>query len=161
MDSIDALKLMTRQFPGGLPVVALRIGKNEETLRKELSGDAKFKLGHRDCMAISDLCIEAQSPDCYAFVNAIAGGAGQMIALPVRDMADESCIRTDMAGMLKECSDVFGAITEALSDGGICDNDMKRITREVGEMFGKAQSVLQQARAKNLAGKPVHLRSAA
>lgn len=159
MDSIDALKLMIRQYPGGLPVLALRIGKNEETLRKELSGDAKFKLGHRDCMAISDLCTEAQSGDCYAFVNSIAVGAGRLIELPVRDMAERKCLRTSALDMLKECSDTLTAINVGLADDNISANDRKEIKREAMEMVGKAQAVLRLVDEMHEAGKPA-LRSA-
>lgn len=142
-------------------MLAVRLGKGEETLRKEIAGDSKFKLGMRDALAISEMCIEAQSEGCYSFVNAIAGKAGHMVALPVRDMAPAQNMRADMAGMLKECSDAFGVITEALADERISDNEMRQISREMGELFGKAQEVLQQARARNEASKPASLRRAA
>jgi hypothetical protein len=38
MNSLDALRKMVDHYPGGRAAVALRLGKTDEVLRKELSG---------------------------------------------------------------------------------------------------------------------------
>lgn len=161
MNEHDALRLMARHIPGGLEVLAVRLGKSEETLRKELAGDTKFKLGLRDAVAISEMCIEAKSEHCYAFVNSLAGKAGNLVALPVREMGSKQELRGEMAGMLKECSDSFGALTEALSDDRISDNERRTIERELGELAARLQAVHRGVRENNEASKPAHLRAAA
>lgn len=161
MNEQDALRLMSRHYPGGLAVLAVRLGKSEETLRKELAGDTKFKLGLRDALAISEMCIEAQSEHCYAFVNAIAGKAGNLIALPVREMGTKQELRGEMAGLLKECSDAFGVLTDALSDDRISDNERRHVERELGELAGRLQAVHRGVRENNEASKPAHLRTVA
>lgn len=154
MNELDAIRLIVANFPGGLEVVALRIGKPAETLRKEIAGAQTFKLGVVHASQISTMAIDAQSPHCYAFVNVIAGDAGRFIELPVRDMADKHDLRADTAGLLKEASDALGVITEALADEQISDNELKRIERETTEVVEKAQAVLRDARERNAAGKP-------
>jgi hypothetical protein len=155
MNELDAIRLIVANFPGGLEVVALRIGKpSAETLRKELAGAPGFKFSLAHARQISILAIEAQSPHCYAFANVIAGDAGQMIGLPARDMAEKHDLRADTAGLLKEASDALGVITEALADELISDNELKRIERETAEVIEKAQDVLRDARERNAASKP-------
>ena len=162
MNANDALKLGVRHYPGGLEVIAVRIGKPEETLRKELSGnDPKFKLGLTTAMLISDLLIEAKSAYCYAFVNAIHGAAGRLLELPVHEMPPEKQdLHADSAVLLKECSDVIGAVTAALADGQISDNERKAIGRELSELLAQIQVVERDVRANNEAGKPTSLRAA-
>lgn len=163
MNTADALKLIAKSAPGGLEVVAIRIGKNPETLRKELSGtDPKFKMGENTAQLISDTAIEEGWPNCYAYVTAVASNSGGFIALPVREMtALKQDLRADMASMLKECSDAVVALTTALSDDTVSDNELRTIQREVGELLAKSQDVLRGARENNAASKPAHLRAAA
>jgi hypothetical protein len=162
MNTADALKLIVKSAPGGIECVAIRVGKNPETLRKELSGsDPKFKMGESTAQLISETAIEEGWPNCYAYVNAVAAGAGRFIELPVRDMAvPKQDLRADMAAMLKECSDAVIALTTALADDAISDNELRTIQREVGELLSKSQDVLRGAAENNAAGKPSHLRAA-
>ena len=161
MNHNDALKLGVKHYPGGLEVIAVRIDKPEETLRKELSGsDPKFKLGLTTALLVSDLLIEAQSPHCYAFINAIAGSAGRLIELPVREMTAKQDIRSDMAGMLKECSDAFQVLTAALADNVLSDNERRDAEKELSELAEKVQAVRRDVRENNEASKPAALRAA-
>jgi hypothetical protein len=156
MNELDAIRLIVANFPGGLDVVALRIGKPAETLRKEIAGSQGFKLGIVHAAQISAMAIEAKSEHCYAFVNSIAGDAGRMLELPVRDMAGgKQDLRSDAAGLMKEGSDVLMELTSALSDDQISDNELTRIEREAAEVFERTQAIVRGARARNLAGKPV------
>ena len=161
MNELDAIRLIVANFPGGLEVVALRLGKPAETLRKEIAGAQGFKLGVLHAAQISEMAIEAKSSHCHAFVNTIAGAAGRFIELPVREMtAPKQDLRSDMAQLLKECSDAVLALTTALADDTISDNELRTIQREVGELLSKSQDVLRGATENNAASKPAHLRAA-
>lgn len=151
MNTADAIKLIVKSAPGGLEVVAARIGKNAETLRKELSGkDQKFKLGETTVQMISEMAIEEAWPNCFAYVNAVAANSGGFIALPVREQgALKQDLRADMAQLLKECSDAVLALTTALADDAVSDNELRDIQREVGELLSKSQDVLRGARENN------------
>lgn len=162
MNELDAIRLIVANFPGGLEVVALRIGKPAETLRKEIAGSQGFKLGIVHAAQISAMAIEAKSEHCYAFVNSIAGDAGRMIELPVRDMTvGKQDLRNDSAGLVKEGTDVLMALNEALADDNLNDNELARIEREAAEVMERAQEIVRSARARNLADKPAALRAAA
>ena len=155
MNELDAIRLIVANYPGGLEVVALRIGKPAETLRKEIAGAQNFKLGVVHAAQISAMAIEAQSPHCHAFINAIAGDAGRMLELPVRDMeVGKQDLRNDAAGLMKEGTDVLMELNTALADEQISDNELARIEREASEVYERTQAIVRGARARNAASKP-------
>ena len=160
MNAQDALRLMIDNYPGGRAVLAARRGKTEEVVRKETCGSPSHKLGLLDAIAYSDMCIEAQSPHCYAFVNSVAGAAGRFIELPVRDMVGKQDLRNEAAAVMKEGTDVLIELNAALADEEISDNELRRIEKEVAEAEERLQAVLRGAQARNKAGKPAHLRAA-
>jgi hypothetical protein len=167
MNSLDALRLMVDHFPGGRPVMAVRLGLeldakgDSEVLRKELSGSASHKLGVIRAHQISEICMDAKSPHCYAYVNAVCGSAGRMLDLPVREMTGKQDLRNDAAGLMKEGTDVLLELNSALADEEISDNELARIEREAAEVFERAQALVRGARARNAAGKPAYLKAAA
>lgn len=151
MNTLDNLKLMIRHYPGGMEVVALRLGKAATTLEKELRGAEGFKLGQLDAEAISAMCIEADSPHCRMYATTIAGQAGAMLDLPVREMGGN--LQSKVADAVKEASDVLMSATAALADGVVSDNDLKDINRQIAEAMEVLQSVGVAAKASNRASK--------
>lgn len=167
MNILDALRLMVDHFPGGRPVMAVRLGLeldakgDSEVLRKELSGSASHKLGVVRANQISEICMDAKSPHCYAYVNAVCGGAGRMLELPVREMTvGKQDLRDEAAGVVKEGTDVLIELNAALADDQISDNELRRIDKEIDEAQAKLQELRRDAHARNKAGKPAHLRAA-
>lgn len=153
MNDLDALRLMVKHFPGGADVVALRIGKSVEVLRKELAGAPGFKLGYLTATLIRDLCIEARSEHCMALTNVFCAGSGGFIELPVREMGAPVNVQKTMGDVVKEMSDVTVSTLEADADGVISDNDLKRSQREIGEAREALQKLELALIAKNAAGK--------
>lgn len=150
MNSLDALRKMVDHYPGGRAAVAARLGKTDEVLRKELSGAATHKLGLVDAAAISEMCADAKSEHCEELATSISAASGGFVALPVREMSGvKQDLRADMAQLLKECSDAVLALTTALADDAISDNELRVIQREVGELLSKSQDVLRGARENN------------
>jgi hypothetical protein len=161
MNSLDALRKMVDHYPGGRASVAARLGKTDEVLRKELSGATSHKLGVVDAQTIAEMCCEAKSQHCHALVNSIAANSGGFVALEVREMVAKQDLRNDAASLMKEGTDVLLELNSALADEQISDNELARIEREAGEVFERMQAIVRGARARNLAGKPAHLRAAA
>lgn len=62
MSTLDALRRGVDNYPGGREVVAVRIGKTGEVLRKELSGAASHKLGAVDALTIARIACEEGRP---------------------------------------------------------------------------------------------------
>lgn len=154
MTETDALRLMVKHFPGGLEVMALRLGKTVETLRKELAGAPGFKLGLVTAMMISELCIEANSEHCRTFVNVVAASGGGFVRLPVVEMTDPLCVQKSMSAVVREMSDVTVATLEGDADDSISDNELKRAVREISEAHEALQKLERSLIAKNAAGKP-------
>ncbi|GER21287.1 phage regulatory CII family protein [Variovorax boronicumulans] len=162
MNTADALKLMVKTFPGGVDTVAGRIGKNSETLRKELSGaDPKFKLGEGTAQLISDLCVESKSPNCMAYVNAVNASSGGFVRLPVLEAPPAVNLHKGLAEIVQEMSHVVTAVTESDADDVISDNDLQRSLREMEEARSAIQALEQAVRSKHAAGKRNHVRAVA
>lgn len=153
MTDLDALRLMVKYFPGGIEVIALRLGKTVETLRKELAGAPGFKLGLVTAMLISDMCIEANSEHCRAFVNVVAASGGGFVRLPVIDTPEQLCVQKTMSAVVREMSDVTVSTLEGDADDCISDNDLKRAVREISEAHEALQKLERALIAKNARGK--------
>lgn len=149
----DALRQMAKAYPGGYESLAPRVGKTAEVLRKELSGDVKFKLGLSTATLISELCIEANTPHCHDFVNAIAADGGGFVRLPVIESSDNACVHRSISSVTQELSHVVMATMDGDADGVISDNDLTRIHKEAAEALAAVQQLIQAVEAKNKAGK--------
>lgn len=149
----DALRQMAKAYPGGYESLAPRVGKTPEVLRKELSGDPKFKLGLAAALLISEFCIEAKTPHCFDFVNAVAADGGGFVRLPVVEMSEPICVHRSISAVTTELSHVVTATLDGDADGHISDNDMARIQKEVADARGALQQLEQSIEAKHAAGK--------
>ena len=149
----DALRQMAKAYPGGYESLAPRVGKTPEVLRKELSGDPKFKLGLSTSLLISELCIEVKSAHCFDFVNAAAADGGGFVRLPVVEMAAPVCVHRSISSVTTELSHVVTATLDGDADGHISDNDMASIGKEIADARAALQQLEQAIEAKHAAGK--------
>lgn len=147
----DACRVAATNYPGGLTVLAMRLGVPFETLRKELASAPGFKLGVERACLISQLCIEAGSPHCHSYAIAVASNCGGFVQLPVREMTTGN-IHGDAAGLVKECSDVVTAIANAMHDGSMSPNDRKVVEKEARELIEQLQRVLADVDAEAARG---------
>lgn len=152
MNSLDALRTMVDHYPGGRPVIAARLGISEEVLRKQLSGAATHKHGVVDALRISDMCIEAKSEHCYAFINAVTGRSGGFIQLPVVDMPPLPNLQRSMQDVIREMSDVSITTIDTDSDDVISTNDLERNLKEINEARAALANHERNVRAKHAAG---------
>ena len=151
MNPIDAIRLMVKHYPGGTDSLAVLVGKSAETLRKEIAGAHGYKLGVVDACAISEACINVNSPHCRAYANAVAASCGGFVELVVRDADAGGTMDQRLANFLRETSDVVSAVIAAKADGTYSDNDMKTIRREVLEALDALQQVDEAATSENKA----------
>lgn len=141
MNPIDAIRLMVRNYPGGIDALAVLCGKAPETLRHEIGGkDGRYKLGVLDACTISDACIRVGSEHCYAYANAVASNCGGFVKLetPPQPAGD---LHRDAAGLVKSCADVSVAVAEALRDGSVSFNDRREIEKHLREVLERIQAV--------------------
>ena len=154
MSILDNLRLMVRHYPGGINSLAPRLNKAVSTLEKELRCAEGFKLGALDAEEISAMCIEANSPHCYDYANALAARCGGFIELPASGPSQKP-LQAVFADLMKEASDVLTCGVAGMSDGAFSDNSMKRFAIELAELLAKAQEVNCGIKALHEAGKRV------
>lgn len=154
MNSLDALRRMVANYPGGRAALAARLGKSDEVLRKELSGSsAHHKMGLADAEEIATMCHEAGSADAHALGTVFNFKAG-LLALPVLTMGDERhCLSKATALAVHESADVLLAVTKSKADGSISDNDKAEVLREIGHAVGALQAVAAALKAEHAADK--------
>lgn len=152
--TLDALRRAVDQFPGGRPVVAQRMGKTDEVLRKELSGASTHKLGAVDALSIATLCIDAGSMHGHDYASAIATECGGRFE-PLGAKADvpRSPVQR-VSELMRETSDVTTTVIDAMQDGVVSDNELDRIEQEITQAELVLQRLRTAARAVNAAGKP-------
>jgi len=126
MNPIDAIRLMAKNYPGGVDALAVLCGKSPETLRKEIAEATGYKLGVADACTISEACIAVKSPHCNAYANAVAANCGGFIELPVRD-SEPHDMRDSTARLTHRSSALQIAVLDALADGRLSPNEKKAL----------------------------------
>lgn len=159
MSTLDALRRGVDNYPGGREVVAVRIGKTGEVLRKELSGAASHKLGAVDALIIARIACEEGRPHCYDYASVVAQECGGRFELVTGPMADVPSPVAKVSKLVLETSHVTTAVIDAMQDGVISDNELAQIEREIAEAEEVLRKLRQAARAVNAAGKPEAARS--
>lgn len=155
MSILDALRRSVDSAPGGRPVVAIRIGKSDEVLRKELSGAPTHKMGANDAVAIARMCVEAGAEHCFAYASAVAAECGGRFELTQPD--DSSLARSPVlraSDLLRETSDLVTAVIESMADGVVSNNELSRIERDISTAEGVLQALRECVRQVNASGKP-------
>ncbi len=154
MSTLDALRRGVDNYPGGREVVAVRIGKTGEVLRKELSGAASHKLGAVDALTIARIACEEGRPHCYDYAEMVAQECGGRFELVTDGSAETPSPVAKVSRLVLETSHVTSAVIDAMQDGVISDNELRVIEKEVAEAQEVLRKLLQAARAVNAAGKP-------
>lgn len=154
MSTLDALRRGVDNYPGGRDVVAVRIGKPSEVLRKELSGATTHKLGALDALNIARLACEAGTPHCHEYAALVAQECGGRFELAADHGAEAPSPVAKVSKLVVETSHVTMAVIEAMQDGVISDNEMAQIEREIAETEEVLRKLRQAARAVNAADKP-------
>lgn len=150
MNSLDALRRMVANYPGGRAALAVRLDKSDEVLRKELSGSsAHHKMGLADAEEIATMCREAGSAEAHGLGTVFSFRAG-MLALP-DCLPGERCLARAAATAVREVADVMVAITTAKADGNVSDNDRAYVLREMGQTLAAIQGVYAALEAEHAA----------
>lgn len=164
MSIIDSLRRAVDHLPGGRAVIAARLAKTDEVMRKELSSATSHKLGALDALSIARICVEAGSAHCYdyaAFVAQECGGEFRPRAATEKTMGEKLSPVQRVTTMVRETSDVTSSVINAMSDEVITDNEMAYIEQEIAEAHESLRKVEEAARRVHAAGKPAFLKVAA
>lgn len=152
---LDAAYHAVHDYPGGAPVLAIRMKKNYTTLCHELTSTGTAKLGLLDAQKITDLTGD------ISILQAWATSAGQMLVpLPsVAAQQGDDCMQR-LATTAREFGDLVAEVSGDLADGSVSDNELGRIERECGELIVALHGLMASITQRNHAGKPAALRRA-
>lgn len=155
MNILDTVRRQVRNYPGGIDVVALRLGKSVSTLEKELRGAPGFKLGAEDAAEISAMCMEVRSEHAAAYVTALAGRMHCMLVpMPLdAEIGDSECYRA-ACEVSRQAASHLSEVLSALADGRITDNELLVVDRARGQYFAADQACRRMLGELNRAGKP-------
>lgn len=151
---LDSLRRAVDQFPGGRAVVAVRMGKTDEVLRKELSGATTHKLGAVDALSIAALCLDAGVETAQDYASVVATECRGRFE-PLSGDADRAQSPVQrVSELMRETSDVTTTVIDAMQDGVVSDNELARIENEINQAELVLQRLRTAARAVNANGKP-------
>ncbi len=150
-DPDDALYNLARRYPGKIAALALRMGREESTLRKQLS-PAVFThhLSPEDFIRIIELCAEANVPGAYQPLHALSFRLEHIaLRLPPAD-ADAGELFGQVLLMLREEGALASNIQEALAnDGKIDQRELAEIEDHLEQCIGALATLREQVRAKH------------
>lgn len=155
MNTLDAALQLAIAYPGGLAAMALRLGKPESTLRKELTGVDGYKLGALTLETMTMLAVSVNQHNALVAASVSASNFGHML-LPLPDLdrfADGADVMLDLAATAKEFADLCHEVSKDIKDGRITDNELKRVDRETGELIVSLHRMRERLAHMNAAQK--------
>lgn len=148
MELNDAVRRMSRNYPGGLKALAARLGKSDSTLDKEIRGAYGFKLGLQDAHDLAVMCVDARSPHAMDLLNLMAHDMGHvLLPLPVEHGGSMTLER--LGKLMHECGQLVAEVTKAKADGKVCDNELKLCMAQWAELVAAGQALMQALKDNN------------
>lgn len=148
MELNDAVRRMSRHYPGGLKALAARLGKSDSTLDKEIRGAQGFKLGLQDAFDAAVMCVDARSPHSMDLLNLMAHAMGHVL-VPMPLESDGSMTLERLGKLMHECGQLVSEVTKAKADGKVCDNELKLCMAQWTELVAAGQSLMQSLKESN------------
>lgn len=155
MSALDAARRLALRQPGGIAAVAVRLGRNYNTLAHELNANNQgHKFGLGDAELLTSMTGDAE------IAHALATACGHVcipVALPASSAHVEVAERIAAAG--KEFGDVMRSVLDAIADGRVTDRELAEFDRQFLELVS-ASVALRATLAKMQPARPSHLKSA-
>jgi hypothetical protein len=152
-DPDDALYNLARRYPGKLPALALRLGRQESVLRKQLSPSVfSHHLSPEDFLTLIELCAEANVPGAYQPLHAMCFRLEHIaLRLPPADASvDAGELFQQVLLMLREEGALASNIQDALiNDGKIDRAELAEIECHLEQCIGALATLREQVRAKH------------
>lgn len=151
MTGLDELKRMVAHYPGGRPAIALRLGKPDETLRKELDGAPTHKLGVSDALSIVGMCAALRTPHHDAFAHVVSREShGRHVPEDAAAGSLAQSIQHLLSDETRETGEMVMAVLQALDgDGQVSDNELRRIEREAADAVEAINRLVRACREAN------------
>lgn len=138
MNVLDAAYITVRDYPGGAPALAPRMGKNPTTLSHEVNppatSSAKFGL--------VDAVTAIKMSDNWAIVNAIMAEIGGIAFRLPQAAEPDSETGKRMALVAKDFALLMAEVAASTADGVIKPNEYKRMVKAWTELVDEGQRML-------------------
>lgn len=159
MNRRDAALHLARRYPGGIEALAQRMGKHPDTLRKELTAVNGYKWGVDDEEVSMAMCIAAGVSDPLAPLTAVAANLGVLLVPLPQQLDGDSDTFHCLARAASEFSEFMKTIADAVADGKVTANELRRVEHELGDLVAKGQGCVAALRKMHEEAKPAHLKS--
>lgn len=151
MNVLDAAHRLGREFPGGVPALAQRLGLSPNTLYGELNPNHPTgKLGVTRLMAM--MTLSADFRPLHAMCDELHHMA---VPLPAADQAQPTA--DSVAKLTLGFGKMLQEVATDMADGHITDNELRAIEQAWQDMHAHGASLMAHLRELNRAGKPADL----
>jgi len=131
MNVLDAAHRIAHEYPGGAEALAPRMGIGPAVFRSKLNPTTEtHHLTLREAVRLQQLALR------YDVLHAMADELGH-VAIPLPAVADGEVAHA-LARTCAEFGEYLGRIDQALRDGEVTPNELKRLEKELTEMIAQA-----------------------
>jgi hypothetical protein len=149
-----ATRQLARNFPTKLEGLAAEISKSPTSLRHEISGERGNKLGCEDVIDMTNAARAVKQENALVILEAIAACCGcEIKELPGSEPASKVNAMVAVGGAAIEFSELIAAATDALADGEVTDNELKKAQQECSQLISKVNVLMAAMAEKNTEGK--------
>lgn len=147
MHILDAAYHVIHDYPGGADSLAPRVGRTGTTLNHEAKRTGQAKLGLDTAVKVSALTGDLRILEAFALACDC-----MVVPLPGAQQSTDRPVMTGLAGMLTEQAHVVSAVSRALDDNRISDNERGEIYKEVSELMAVTRQLLAAVESKHAGG---------
>lgn len=138
MNTIDAAHRICEEFPGGAKALALRLGMRPAVLRAKCNPNgpangSTYQLGIIDAQRMQAMAGR------YDILHAFADECGHA-SIPLPDAHGDNLPHA-LAKTCAEFGDYLREVDQAMSDGRVTPNEIKRLEHELTEMIAAATAL--------------------
>lgn len=148
----SALKAATRQLVitvGGAVAAAAVTRGDHQGISRYGSANPEYDERFMPVDVVADLESECEQP---VVTRALATQAGFLLVPMPKGVGAGTALGMVTAKALKETSEVFVALADALGDGKVCAADARRVVPEIDEAIAKLAALKLQVQAEAEAG---------
>lgn len=151
LDALDACYRVAKQYPGKIPALAARLGKNYATLQKKLAAHTEtHQLSLDEFSSIIDMAVGAHCKDALLPLHALCWRhGGVFLHLPDAEIFEDEGFLAEVIHTAREQADVICKIDACLRDDGKIDaRELRELEREFEEAMAAQATLLEMVRAK-------------
>lgn len=154
MNVLDAAYRLGREFPGGVPALAQRLGMSANTLAGELNPNhPNGKLGAARLVGLMVISRD------FRPLHVIAQECEHLVLpIPCTTAAADDATLKSVARLTQDFGELLTELSASMADGRISDNELGRIEADWQQLLSNGSALLARLLDINQAAKPAELR---